>query len=117
MPDNIDDFFGDLKDDYPGKRKPVGREKAKPLPPRREAWDAKPQLKYVNGVKVEFFTIRQVGLAMNRSSSTIRMWERREWIPPALYRNAAPRHSKIKEAGDRLWTRPQVEAMVRAATE
>jgi hypothetical protein len=45
------------------------------------------------------------------------MWERREWIPPALYRNAAPRHSKIKEAGDRLWTRPQVEAMVRAATE
>jgi len=114
--DQIDDFFGDLRD-YPGKKKPVGREQPKPVPPEREPWFAKPRHHYVNGVKTEFFAIGQVALALNRSPSTIRLWERRQWIPPARFRAPAPRRSKVKEAGDRLWTRPQVEAMVRAAEE
>jgi hypothetical protein len=113
-PDGIEDFFADLRD-YPGKRKPIGRE-PKP-PPEAPAWDAKSRMKYLNGVKREFFTIGHVALAMNRSIHTIRWWEKHEIIPPAPFRDSKPRKSKLKEAGDRLWSREHVEAMVRAAQE
>ena len=114
--DQIDDFFGDLSD-YPGKRKPVGRERPKPLPPEPDPWDAKPRHYYVNGVKTQFFTIGQVSRALHRSARSIRAWERDGIIPPARFRAPSPKRSKIKEAGDRLWTRAQVEVMIRAAQE
>jgi hypothetical protein len=118
--DRIDDFFGDLRD-YPGKRKPVLRDQPKKAPyggPKEiGAWDESPRLYNVKGVQTEFFTIRHVALALNRAPRTIRYWERQKVIPPATFRSTAPRKSKLKEAGDRLWTRPQVEAMVQAAKE
>jgi len=114
--DPIDDFFGDLHD-VPGKRKPVGRSKPKRPPPDQAPWDAKPRHYYMKGVKVEFFTIGQVARALNRSPRSIRAWERDEIIPPARFRAPSPKRSKIKEAGDRLWTRAQVEVMIRAAQE
>lgn len=120
--DRIDEFFGDLTEpgpDYPGKREPVGRKpKAKGGPQELAEWDDHPRMMFLNGVKTEFFTIRHVALALHRSTRTIRMWERNEIIPPARFRSAKPhKGSGVKTQGDRLWTRAQVEAMVRIARE
>lgn len=115
MPDDIEDLFEDLKD-YPGKRKPALRDQ-KPEPKPVATWDARPRRYFVNGVKQEFFTVGQVALALQRTSRTIRWWEGKEVIPPATFRAAAPKRSKVKEAGDRLWTRAQVEVMIRVAQE
>jgi len=108
-------MFEDLRD-YPGKRKPVLRDPPKPTV-SVNAWDAHPRHYFVKGVKVEFFTVGHVALALGRTSRTIRWWEGKEVIPPATFRAAAPRKSKVKEAGDRLWTREQVEVMIRIAQE
>ena len=62
--DQIDDFFGDLSD-VPGKRKPIGREKPKKPSPEQAPWDDKPRHYYMKGVKTQFFTISQVGRALN----------------------------------------------------
>jgi hypothetical protein len=124
MSDRIDDLFGDVAEpgpDYPGKRKPVLRQpevKAMGGPQELEAWDDHPRVLYLAGVETEFFTIRHVALALGRSTRTIRTWERKEVIPPATFRAAKPhKGSQVKTKGDRLWTRPQVEAMVRIARE
>jgi len=121
VPDPIDDLFKDLRD-YPGKRKPVLRDQPKKAthggPRELRAWDENPRLYFVGGVQREFFTIRHVALALNRAPRTIRYWERQKIIPPATFRSSAPRRgSSVKEEGDRLWTREQVEAMVAAARE
>lgn len=120
MTDRIDDLFGDITPggDYPGKREPANRKvKTKGGPQELEEWDDHPRLMFLHGVKTEFFTIRHVGLALHRSARTIRMWEGKEIIPPARFRSAKPHASPIKQLGDRLWTRAQVEAMVRIARE
>lgn len=116
MSDDIEGLFEDLRD-YPGKKKPVLRDQPKPVSKAQEAWDAHPRHYFVNGVKQEFFTVGQVALALRRTSRTIRWWEGKEVIPPATFRAAAPKRSKVKEVGDRLWTRAQVEVMIRVAQE
>lgn len=128
MPDPIDRFFDDLSEpgkpppekDYPGKREPLLRQQqsAKTGPKDIEAWDMRPRTYKFRGVDVEFFTIQHVARALNRSARSIRDWEKAEIIPPATYRSPTPRRgSDVKAVGDRLWTRAQVEAMVRAAQE
>jgi DNA-binding transcriptional MerR regulator len=123
LSDKIDSLFGDLQPvrDYPGKRRPIGRDqpkKARSGPQELAAWDDHPRKLMFNGVETEFFTIRHVALALDRSTRTIRTWERREVIPPATFRASPPiKGSVVKQTGDRLWTRAQVEAMVRVARE
>jgi hypothetical protein len=114
-----DPFYGDFEEfvrDYPGKKKPALRDQ-KPEPKPEATWDARPRRYFVNGVKQEFFTVGHVALALGRTSRTIRWWESKEVIPPATFRAASPKKSKVKAAGDRLWTRSQVEVMIRVAQE
>lgn len=117
--ERVDALFQDLRD-YPGKRPPALRQqpaKGRSGPPELDAWDDHPRILKLNGVDTEFFTIRHVALALGRSPRTIRTWEAKEIIPPATFRAAKPHSSKIKQVGDRLWTRAQVEAMVRVARD
>ena len=117
--DRVDKLFEDLRD-FPGKRAPLLRQQAPKSvsgPQPLEEWDDHPRLLMHQGVETEFFTIRHVALALHRSVRTIRTWERREAIPPATFRSTRPRNSTLKHVGDRLWTRAQVEAMVRIARE
>lgn len=121
MPDDeIDELFQDLRD-YPGKREPMLRQPAPPRgrsgPQELNEWDDHPRILKLNGQDTEFFTIRHVALALGRSARTIRTWEAKEIIPPATFRTAKPHKSKIKDVGDRLWTRAQVEAMVTIARD
>ena len=119
MSESIDDFFGDLKD-YPGKRLPALRQqqpKGRSGPQELTDWDDHPRMLKLDGVDTEFFTVRHAALALNRSVRTIRTWERNNVIPPATFRTAKPRKSKLKETGDRLYTRAQIEAMIAAARD
>lgn len=109
--------FEDLATEfYPGSRHPIIRHPNRvvdaPAPPAR--WDAKPKILKVGGVDTEFFTIGQLGQALGgRKPVTLRKWERLGIIPKPTFRKPSddPRGQR------RLYTRAQVEGMVKIAEE
>lgn len=64
----------------------------------------------VAGVEREFYSIGALARALNREVQTIRLWERRGYLPDAVYR--APGRKK-----DRLYTRLQIVGLHALATE
>lgn len=112
--------FNDLTDrvrDFPGKREPINR--SAPLPSTRVTlWDASPRSYKIKGVPTEFFTVGHLALAVNRTARTVRYWERNGILPDATFRAPKPQKgSQVKQVGDRLYSRAQIEAVVRIATE
>jgi len=71
-------------------------------------WDAKPKKLIYNGVLHEFFTRTHLAMALNRESGTIRSWELKGVVCHPLVRD---------KRGSWLYTREQVEALVRLAKE
>lgn len=82
-------------------------------PPATESWEEKPRTYTVGGKDVEFFTVGQLAMALNRTSKTVRRWEEKGIIPVAIFR--APSKSPLGK--QRLYTRAQVEGMMRIAKE
>lgn len=72
-----------------------------------------PRIFTVRGKDVEFFTIGQVAMALNRTPSAIRKWEDNGIIPTAQYYTP----SEDVRGKRRLWTKAQAEGMVRIAEE
>lgn len=112
MPDAIDSMFGDMDERYPGsrhtRRTPVAAR------PAEDAWDAKPIVKMVRGVRWELFTIGQLGVALGgRAAVTMRLWERKGVLPRARIRLAA----KNGKGGRRYYQRHEVELAVALANE
>jgi hypothetical protein len=122
-----DAAFADLQDSlpeyYPGSNKPIIRHPNRhtSTAPRRHAlavddtWDAKPRKYVVNGVETEFFTVGQLARALGREAVTIRKWEREGTIPVATFQ--VPGREGDHRGRRRLYTRQQVEGMVRIAHE
>ena len=85
-----------------------------------EAWDAHPTRRTVirNGlpVTIEFFYIGALAKALGRRSVTIRSWIRKGWLPNARY-STRPHQGTRGDAGLRLWTRTQIEGIVKIASE
>lgn len=108
--------FDDLRD-YPGKRKPVNREAPRPSPPEFKPWDTNPRTYKVKGVDTEFFTVGHLAAALNRTTRTIRWWEDKKVLPPATFRAPKPQRAQLKQVGDRLYSREQIEAIVAVAEE
>lgn len=108
--------FDDL--DYPGRRKPVNRDKPPPPPNDTEVWDARPVTYLINGEKREFFMISHLAAALGYSVQSIRSWEQDHLLPRTPYRSPNTR-GKPQAAGSRkgrrLWTREQVEGIVALA--
>lgn len=83
-----------------------------------QLWDASPRHYTVNGVEREFFVISDVAKAIGYSVHSIRAWETAGLFPPATYRSPRTRgpvaggHSN---KGKRLWTRKQIQAILRIA--
>lgn len=96
---------------YPGSKEPIGH-RAK-VEKQIEAWEEKSRILTVNGHDVEFFTIGQLAMALNRKPVTIRVWERDGVIPKAMFRMP----SKDARGKHRLYTRKQVEGMIQIARE
>lgn len=108
--------FADL--DYPGRRKPVNREVTIDDGSDTDVWDANPTTYKVSGVDRKFYFIGAVEKALGYSQQSIRAWEREGLMPKTPYRTprtrgmvAAGRSNK----GRRLWTKEQIEGMLRIA--
>lgn len=65
------------------------------------------------GPEHEFWTLGALAAALNRSSVTLRLWERNGILPPPLFRT--PADGAI--AGKRLYTRAQIEGLQLIAQE
>ena len=117
MPDDPLERFSDLEQPYPGRRKPVNRER-RPVSPDSELWDAKPITYVVDGEKREFFLIRHLALALGYSVQSVRAWEAAGLMPNSGYRSPrakAPMAAGRSDRGHRLWTRDQIDGILRLA--
>jgi len=115
----IDSFFSDDEPYYPGSR-----HKRRPLSPvveqrRQEAaetglWDSNPIMKLVQGKPVEMFTAGDLGRALGGFSVvSIRLWERRGYIPLAPFRMPDIHLANgTVQPGRRYYSRAVVEATI-----
>lgn len=118
MIETFEDLVDDLDDDdgtYPGSRHVRrGVQEAPDPPPEEDDADPlageEPREMEVRGVLREFFTIGALARALNREVQTLRVWERREYLPTAVYRSPGRKQ-------DRLYTRRQIIGLVALATE
>jgi hypothetical protein len=110
--------FDDLKD-WPGKKRPVNRPEPSLAEESDADWDARPVVYIYNGVSREFFTIGHLADALGRSPVTIRSWESKGLLPKSPYRSPRPRGESLPGVakGKRLWTRDQIEGIMRLARE
>lgn len=107
--------FDDL--DYPGKRKPVNRDRVAP-PEEPLVWDAKPIYYFVHGERREFFQISALARALGCSVQSIRAWEATGLMPITPFRSPRAKGMMAggrSNKGRRLWTREQVEIILREA--
>ncbi|WP_274916924.1 MerR family transcriptional regulator [Streptomyces sp. WZ-12] len=81
--------------------------------PTGPAWDARPRVLRVGRQYHEFFSIGPLSQALNRSPVTIRKWERNGTIPSPTF----VIKGQTERGNRRLYTREQVEGMIRIAEE
>lgn len=94
---------------YPGSKK-VRRAVAKPPDP----WDSLPHLDLpYKGETRRFYTVGVLAEKLGRQPQAIRKWERLGYLPMTRYRTNSRRVNGQK----RLYTREQIEGIVRIATE
>lgn len=111
---DIDEVFADLDQFYPGSRR-----KRRPEPEnstRRadaQSWDSKPLVKMFNGTPTEFFYTGDFAKALGKSPVTMRLWERKSYIPKSPYRLPSTlKKDGTSVPGKRVFTRPLIEAAV-----
>jgi hypothetical protein len=110
--------FEDLEQPYPGRRKPVNRDPKPPPSDDTELWDAHPTTYVVAGEKREFFYIGALAKALGYSVQAVRLWESQGLLPNSGYRSprtAKPTAGGRSNKGKRLWTRDQIEGILRLA--
>lgn len=112
--------MGGLGDFYPGsKERRESVQQTRPdhaSPAQQVVHDIGPgKLLLVNGMDVEFFKIGQLAAALNRQPGTIRMWESSGILPPSGY--VKPGKDRNAQGRRRLWTRRQLEGVIRIAME
>ena len=113
--DFIDETFADLEF-YPGsKRRRRTFVETKTATVENDGWDAHPLIKRLpNGKEVEMFTAGALAAALGRPLVTLRVWERRGYIPSAPYRL---RGASKEFAGRRLYTRALIDRTVEMFAE
>jgi hypothetical protein len=103
--------------DFPGKRTPKNRQKRNTAIAEDRFNGAKSKKYIINGQEVHMFTIGQLAVALQKSPSTLRVWEFRGWLPKAKYRTPKPVKQQLPEKpskGRRLYSMEQVEFLVEA---
>lgn len=116
MNDEVDKLFKSLDDYYPGSK----RKRREPDPnakPRTvstpTAWNADPQVKTLpNGKVLELFSAGAMALALGRPLVTLRLWERKGYIPRAPYRLKSMIVNGVKKPGWRMYSKAIVEATI-----
>lgn len=102
--------------DYPGNTPPKNRAQRK-AERSTPSWDDRPRIMELDGEEVEFFLIGDMAAALDKSTVTLRKWEDLKILPTALWRTETPRGPQAQGStmGKRLYTRAQVELVLRAA--
>ncbi len=75
-------------------------------------WDANPILKTLQGKEVEVFTISAIADALEKKVVTIRLWEKKGYIPIAPYRLRSKTINGKKVNGNRVYTRDLIEITI-----
>jgi len=112
--DEIEAAFADLEY-VPGSKKK--RRDLDPKVSRRKngesnGWDVNPVIKTLGGVETEVFTIGALALALEKTIVTIRLWERKGYIPRAPYRLRSKTLKGEKTGGNRVYTRALIESSI-----
>jgi hypothetical protein len=114
--DAVDKLFKDLDEFYPGskrKRRPVSPKAEKKKAKEDGAWDADPVLKKLpNGKEIELFSAGALCLALGRPLVTLRLWERKGYIPRAPYRLKSVVVKGVKKPGWRMYSRDIIESTI-----
>lgn len=116
--DKIDQIFASLDEFYPGskkKRRAVNPEAERKKQERqeRDGWDANPQVKTLpNGKVVELYSAGTLALALGRPLVTVRLWERKGYIPKAPYRLRSMIVNGEKKPGWRMYSRAMIESIL-----
>jgi len=114
----IDEKFSDLEYPHPGRRKPVNRDVVTTKSSDPVEWDHRPAYYKINGERREFFLISHLAKALGYSVQSIRAWEAQGLLARTPYRSPrtkTPVAGGRSNKGKRLWTRQQVEGIVRIA--
>lgn len=112
--DEIAAAFADLEY-IPGSKKK--RREPDPKVSQRKSvgnsdWDARPIMKTLGGEEVEVFTISALAQALGKQIVTIRLWERKGYIPRAPYRLRSKSLKGQKTGGNRVYTRALIESAI-----
>lgn len=75
-------------------------------------WDENPIKKILNGVETEMFTISALALALEKQIVTIRLWEKKGYIPASPYRLRSKILNEKKVSGNRVYTRELIEIAI-----
>ena len=112
--DEIEKAFADLEYIPGSKRKrrepdaKVSRRKSG----ESNGWDSNPIMKTLGGTETEVFTIGALALALEKTIVTIRLWERKGYIPRAPYRLRSKTLKGQKTGGNRVYTRALIESAI-----
>jgi hypothetical protein len=112
--DEIEAAFADLEY-VPGSKQK--RREPDPKVSRRKigesnGWDANPIIKTLGGKDTEVFTIGALALALEKTIVTVRLWERKGYIPRAPYRLRSKTLGGKKTGGNRVYTRALIESAI-----
>lgn len=112
--DEIDNLFGELDKYYPNSKRV---RKSMSFPEKKqevkEGWESQGEIKTLpNGKAVELFPVGALSLALERPIVTIRLWERRGYIPRAPYRARSRMVNGKKEPGWRMYSRAMIESLL-----
>lgn len=77
------------------------------------SWDSHPRVYKLGGKETDFFSLGDLAKALGRKPVTLRKWESQGVIPKSTYQ----RPSEDPRGRRRLYTRPQIEGIVRIARE
>lgn len=91
---------------------PVADKRRKKVFGESEIWDENPVIKTLRGVETEVFTISALALALDKKIVTIRLWEKKGYIPIAPYRLRSKQLNGTKVNGNRVYTRELIEIAI-----
>ena len=91
---------------------PVAQARRQQVMGESNGWDATPITKVFRGEEVEMFTVGALAHALGKKIVTIRLWERKGYIPIAPFRLRSKQLNGEKVNGNRVYTRELVEITI-----
>lgn len=95
---------------------PVADKRRKQALGESNGWDAHPIIKTLKGVETEVFTVGALSMALDKKIVTIRLWEKKGYIPIAPYRLRSKQLNGTKVNGNRVYTRELIEIAIEEFT-